>query len=69
MLAKERIRNDKLLMAFAQLKSKYEIIQKKLNNGDQVSDLQEELSNVIKPLPGAKPFSIVSETKNAKNQD
>ena len=69
MLAKERIRNDKLLMAFAQLKSKYEIIQKQLNNGNKNSVLKENPANNIKPLTGTKPFSIVSESKNVKNQD
>ena len=69
MLAKERIRNDKLLMAFAQLKSKYEILQKKLNGEEQSVDTTNEPADVLKPLPRNKPFSIVTETKNAKNQD
>ena len=69
MLAKERIRNDKLLMAFAQLKSKYEILQKRLNNGEQAANHQSDSADILKPLPRTKPFSIVTETKNAKNQD
>jgi general secretion pathway protein A len=59
MLAKERIRNDKLLMAFAQLKSKYEILKKKLDNGDQAADSGKDQVDTPKPLTQGKPFSIV----------
>ena len=68
-LAKERLRNDKLLMAFAQLKSKYEILQKDIANNNHAVEGTLEVAKKVKPLRREKPFSIVSETKNAKNQD
>jgi len=69
MLAKERLRNDKLLMAFSQLKSKYEILQKEVADNNHVIEGPPEADSKIKPLRREKPFSIVSETKNAKNHD
>ena len=69
MLAKERLRNDKLLMAFAQLKTKYETLQKESANNNHAVEGSSDTENTIKPLRQGKPFSIVSEPKNAKNQD
>jgi general secretion pathway protein A len=68
-LAKERLRNDKLLMAFTQLKTKYEILQKESANHNQTVGGPPDENDTIKPLRRGKPFSIVSEQKNAKKQD
>ncbi len=69
MLAKERLRSDKLLMAFAQLKSKYEILQKDVANNNHTVEGPPEADKTVKPLRREKPFSIVAEQKNAKGQD
>ena len=69
MLAKERLRSDKLLMAFAQLKSKYEILQKDAANNNHTVEGPPEADKSVKPLRREKPFSIVAEQKNAKGQD
>ncbi len=68
-LAKERLRNDKLLMAFAQLKSKYEILQKELTNNNHVPEEPVNKDRTIKTLRREIPFSIVAEQKTFKGQD
>ena len=68
-LAKERLRNDKLLMAFAQLKSKYEILQKELANNNHAPEEPVNRDHPIKPLRREIPFSIVAEQKTFKGQD
>jgi hypothetical protein len=68
-LAKERLRNDKLLMAFAQLKSKYEILQKELTNNNHTPEKQADADKAVKPLRRDLPFSIVADHKTVKGQD
>ena len=68
LLQKERSRNDKLLMAYTQLKTKYDALKEELTHPDrQPADLQDN-GNTVKPLQEEKRFTLVSDLENQDHQ-
>ena len=64
LLQKERSRNDKLLMAYTQLKTKYDALKEGLARPDRPPAGAQENGTTVKPLQGEKRFTLVSETEN-----
>lgn len=68
LLHKERSRNDKLLMAYAQLKTKYDALKEELTHPDRPPAGARENGNTVKPLQGEKRFTLVSDSENKDRQ-
>ena len=64
LLHKERNRNDKLLMAYTQLKTKYDVLKEKLTHPDRPPADAQENGTTVKPLQGEKRFTLVSDSEN-----
>ena len=69
LLHKERNRNDKLLMAYTQLKTKYDALKEELTHPDRPppAGVQENGSSV-KPLPEEKPFTRAPDMESRDQQ-
>jgi general secretion pathway protein A len=68
LLHKERSRNDKLLMAYAQLKTKYDALKEELTHPYRPPAGARENGNTVKPLQGEKRFTLVSDSENKDRQ-
>ena len=64
LLQKERSRNDKLLMAYAQLKTKYDALKEELTHPDRPPAGAQENGTTVKILQGEKRFTLVSDSEN-----
>ena len=68
LLQKERSRNDKLLMAYTQIKTKYDALKQELTHPDQPPAGARENGNTVKSLQGEKMFTLVSDSENQDPQ-
>jgi hypothetical protein len=68
LLQKECSRNDKLLMAYTQLKIKYDALKEELTHPDRPSAGAQENGTTIKPLQREKRFTLVSDSENQYQQ-
>jgi len=64
LLHKERSRNDKLLMAYTQLKTKYDALKEELAHTDHLPAGAQENGNTVKPRQEKKRFTLVSDSEN-----
>ena len=64
LLHKERNRNDKLLMAYTQLKTKYNALKEELTHPDRPPAGAQENGTTVKTLQGGKRFTLVSDSEN-----
>ena len=68
LLQKERSRNDKLLMAYTQLKTKYDALKEELTHPDRPPADVQDNGNTVKPLQEEKRFTLVSDLENQDHQ-
>jgi general secretion pathway protein A len=68
LLQKERSRNDKLLMAYTQLKAKYDALKEELTHPDRPPADEQENGNTVKPLQEEKRFTLMPDLKNQDHQ-
>ena len=68
LLQKERSRNDKLLMAYTQLKTKYDALKEELTHPDRPPANVQDNGNTVKPLQEEKRFTLVSDLENQDHQ-
>ena len=68
LLHKERSRNDKLLMAYTQLKTKYDALKEELAHTDHLPAGAQENGNTVKPRQEKKRFTLVSDSENQDQQ-
>ena len=63
LLQKERSRNDKLLMAYTHLKTKYDALKQELTQPNRPPSGARENGISVKPLQGEKMFTLVSDSE------
>jgi general secretion pathway protein A len=69
LIHKERNRNDKLLMAYTQLKTKYDALKEELTHPDRLPPAGvQENGNTVKPLQEEKPFTRAPDMENRDPQ-
>ncbi|MGB5619980.1 MAG: AAA family ATPase [Desulfobacterales bacterium] len=68
LLHKERNRNDKLLMAYTQLKTKYDALKEEMAHTDHLPAGAQENGNTVKPRQEKKKFTLVSDSENQDQQ-
>ena len=69
LLHKERNRNDKLLMAYTQLKTKYDALKEELTRPDRLPPAGvQENGNTVKPLQKEKTFTRALDIENRDQQ-
>jgi len=68
LLHKERSRNDRLLMAYTQLKTKYDALKENLSQPDRPPADARKNDTTVKPLQGEKAFTLVPDSENQDQQ-
>jgi general secretion pathway protein A len=68
LLHKERNRNDKLLMAYTQLKTKYDALKEEFSLPDRPPAGAQENGNTVKPRQEKKTFTLVPDSENRDQQ-
>jgi general secretion pathway protein A len=68
LIHKERSRNDRLLMAYTQLKTKYDALKENLSQPDRPPADARENDTTVNPLQGEKAFTLVPDSENQDQQ-
>ena len=68
LLQKERSRSDKLLMAYTQIKTKYDALEQELAHLDRSPAGVNEKGTAVRPRPEEKRFTLVSDSEKQDQQ-